>query len=154
MDFTLLPQGVKQWGKKGTGFTGTVVYTFPIAFNRLLMWVSNCHDSSSTNDSPWACGGWGGTTTTLSVYSKGTDVSYIAIGEQQWGWWDNTKGTLAFTYPIAFPSTLYVITTSGINSGTVDMHISSSPKPANAGASMATTDSSYWVSCYWMAVGV
>lgn len=72
--------GKQQWGKNGTHFTGTVVYTFPIAFNTLLMWISNSHNTSSTNDSPWACGGWNGTTTTLSVYSKGTDVSYIAIG--------------------------------------------------------------------------
>lgn len=56
------------------------MYAFPIAFTKHMMWVSNSHNTSSTNDSPWACGGWDGTLTSVSVYSKGTDVSYIAIG--------------------------------------------------------------------------
>ena len=71
---------ILQWGRNGASFRGTIVYNFPIAFTTEMMWVSNSHNTSSTNDSPWACGGWGGTLTSVSVYSNGTDVSYIAIG--------------------------------------------------------------------------
>ena len=72
--------GKQQWGRNGASFHGTIVYNFPIAFTTEMMWVSNSHNTSSTNNSPWACGGWGGTLTSVSVYSNGTDVSYIAIG--------------------------------------------------------------------------
>ena len=77
---TWIATGKQQWGRNGASFRGTIVYNFPIAFTTEMMWVSNSHNTSSTNDSPWACGGWGGTLTSVSVYSNGTDVSYIAIG--------------------------------------------------------------------------
>ena len=77
---TYIVLGIQQWGRNGASFRGTIVYNFPIAFTTEMMWVSNSHNTSSTNDSPWACGGWGGTLTSVSVYSNGTDVSYIAIG--------------------------------------------------------------------------
>ena len=79
---------------------------------------------------------------------------WIACGKQQWGWWDNTKGTLVVTYPITFQTSNFKVICSGINVGTVNMHISSSPAPSPAGCSLASNNSSYWVSAYWIALGI
>ena len=143
----------KQWRFDYKAKTSWEVWTFAIPFTSTTYW---CYASMQYADSSGKAWGhiYNKTNTGCNMVMDTTTCDYLVIGYQQWGWWDNTKGTLAFTYPIVFPSTHYVITTSGINSGTVDMHISSSPKTTNTGASMATTNSSYWVSCYWMAVGV
>ena len=153
--FSWLAVGKQQWGFKHMSASGThsnTTITYPIAFN------TQCYSVASTREGTSADGTWNAvisnlTTTTFLCQLK-IGLYWLAVGKQQWGWWDDKSGSLSFSYPIAFTSTVCAIATSGINSGTVDMHISSSPLPTTTGAAMATTNSKFWVSCYWIAVGI
>ena len=103
--------GNQQWGLV-PHFSGSTNVVYPVAFSTHGHWVA-APRSSSTNDSIWCTGGWGGTLTGFSVATKGTEIEWIAIGYQQWGYnLGTTSTTDTFTFPIAFPTACHTIITS------------------------------------------
>lgn len=80
-------------------------------------------------------------------------LTYIALGKQQWGHKDNS--TSIVTFNLSFPTTCFIALVETLNDGTVNSHLRESGA-TNVGFSTwdSATNRPYSIQNYWLALGI
>lgn len=85
--------------------------------------------------------------------TKDGQLTYIALGKQQWGHKDNS--TSIVTFNLSFPTTCFIALVETLNDGTVNSHLRESGA-TNVGFSTwdSATNRPYSIQNYWLALGI
>lgn len=149
--------GWQQWGiGQSQAYYPAKTLTFPIAYSSAPYTVIANWKSGGAGEVIWnamSAQSWSKTGfKCINGAGESAIASWFSLGVQQWG--KRASGTsTTVIMPITFPSAAYAIIVCGVNSGTVDNHLSDISLTTSQ-FTVATSHSNYNVGSTWVAIGV